>query len=70
MAQYNYHCPQCAHSFTLEMSYDEFDKARSKKKTCPKCSSKLAVRFNPVAPAVVYKGSGFYSNDNKTGGKK
>lgn len=64
MAKYDYLCIECDDVFEVEMSYEAFDKARTKKRVCPKCKSQKTVRFIRSAHPVVYNGSGFYSTDN------
>ena len=56
MPFYDYSCGACAHAFTVRLGFhDEASVA------CPKCGGAGKRQFS--IPAVVYKGSGFYSTD-------
>ena len=59
MPRYNYECTKCGHSYDLVEGWDA-----KPQKRCPECRSK-AIRI-PKAPAIVFKGKGFYSSDNKS----
>ena len=57
MPVYVYQCKNCGHAFEKRQSFSD-DALR----TCPQfCEDTLLKRFNTVG--VVFKGSGFYSND-------
>ncbi|BDO41289.1 FmdB family zinc ribbon protein [Cellulomonas sp. NTE-D12] len=62
MPTYAYTCTACGHAFDIHQSFS--DEALT---VCPECSGKLRKVFSPVG--VVFKGSGFYRNDARTGGK-
>jgi len=59
---YAYTCTDCGHAFDIHQSFS--DEALT---VCPECSGKLRKVFSPVG--VVFKGSGFYRNDARAGGK-
>ena len=59
LPRYNYECTKCGHSYDLVEGWDA-----KPQKRCPECRSK-AIRI-PKAPAIVFKGKGFYSSDNKS----
>jgi len=57
---YSYACTECGHAFDI---YQEFsDDALS---TCPQCQGRLRKKFSAVG--VVFKGSGFYRTDSRSG---
>ena len=58
MPTYEYACPACGNRYEKRESFEA--PVRQK---CPKCR-KMAVRVLS-APAVVFKGSGFYKTDNR-----
>ncbi|MBN9327029.1 MAG: FmdB family transcriptional regulator [Cellulomonas sp. 73-145] len=62
MPTYAYTCTDCGHAFDIHQSFS--DEALT---VCPECSGKLRKVFSPVG--VVFKGSGFYRNDARAGGK-
>jgi len=57
---YQYSCTECAHAFEQFQSFT--DDALTE---CPQCQGRLRKLFNAVG--VVFKGSGFYRNDSRTG---
>jgi putative FmdB family regulatory protein len=57
---YQYACTECGHDFEQFQSFT--DDALT---TCPVCEGRLRKVFNAVG--VVFKGSGFYRNDSRTG---
>jgi putative FmdB family regulatory protein len=57
---YVYACTDCGHTFEVHQSFS--DDALT---TCPNCSGKLRKVFNSVG--IVFKGSGFYRNDSRSG---
>ena len=62
MPTYEYRCEAESHHFDLRQSFDSDPVAE-----CPQCGSMSKRVFH--APAVVFKGSGFYVNDyGKKGG--
>lgn len=54
---YDYRCPMCNMTWELELSM-EHDLVR-----CNDCGTQANRIFS--APGVVFKGSGFYTNDSK-----
>jgi len=61
MPTYEYRCTKCGHTFEAFQSM--MDKPLSK---CPVCKSAVRRVING-GMAVIFKGSGFYSTDNKRG---
>lgn len=60
MPVYVYQCKNCEHLFEQHQSFSE-----DALKTCPECQQDtLRKKFNTVG--VVFKGSGFYSNDKSS----
>jgi putative FmdB family regulatory protein len=57
---YQYACTECGHAFEQVQSFN--DDALS---VCPVCSGRLRKVFNAVG--VVFKGSGFYRTDSRSG---
>jgi putative FmdB family regulatory protein len=57
---YSYACTECGNRFDAVQAFT--DDALT---TCPKCSGRLRKLFNSVG--VVFKGSGFYRTDSRTG---
>jgi len=57
---YQYACTECGHAFEQVQSFT--DDALS---VCPECSGRLRKVFNAVG--VVFKGSGFYRTDSRSG---
>ena len=60
MPTYQYACTECGHAFEQVQSFS--DDALT---TCPECQGRLRKLFNAVG--VVFKGSGFYRNDSRSG---
>ena len=60
MPTYQYACTECSHAFEQFQSFT--DDALT---TCPECSGRLRKVFNAVG--VVFKGSGFYRTDSRSG---
>jgi putative FmdB family regulatory protein len=60
---YQYACTECGHAFEQFQSFT--DDALT---VCPECEGRLRKVFNAVG--VVFKGSGFYRNDSRTGSEK
>ncbi|OGN82628.1 MAG: hypothetical protein A3G84_05970 [Chloroflexi bacterium RIFCSPLOWO2_12_FULL_71_12] len=58
MPIYDYRCDHCGHAFSIVQSYK--DEALS---ACPSCG-KLPRRV-VTAPAIVFKGSGWYKTDSR-----
>jgi putative FmdB family regulatory protein len=61
MPTYEYECRNCGHTFEAFQSMN--DKPLSR---CPKCKSAVRRVING-GMGVIFKGSGFYSTDNKKG---
>ncbi|WP_040838053.1 FmdB family zinc ribbon protein [Nocardia brevicatena] len=60
MPTYSYACTQCDNRFDIVQSFT--DEALT---VCSECSGKLRKLFNSVG--IVFKGSGFYRTDSRTG---
>jgi len=63
MPTYVYECNKCGDEFELYQSFSE-----EALKKHPGCGGKVAKVFQPVG--IVLKGSGFYKNDSRSGGKR
>jgi len=57
---YQYACTECGHQLEAVQSFS--DAALTE---CPNCHGKLRKVFNSVG--IVFKGSGFYRNDSRSG---
>lgn len=61
---YDFKCLECSNRFVKEIPIEKYGK---KKIRCPKCQS-LSVRRVITSPVEIrFKGTGFYSTDNKKG---
>ncbi|PVG81211.1 FmdB family transcriptional regulator [Nocardioides gansuensis] len=60
MPTYQYACTECGHAFEKVQSFS--DDALTH---CPECDGRLRKVFNAVG--VVFKGSGFYRTDSRSG---
>ncbi|OMH23086.1 FmdB family transcriptional regulator [Tersicoccus phoenicis] len=60
MPTYAYACKDCGHQFDVHQPFS--DDALT---VCPACSGALRKKFNSVG--VVFKGSGFYRTDSRSG---
>lgn len=60
MPTYQYACTECGHQLEAVQSFS--DAALTE---CPNCDGKLRKVFNSVG--IVFKGSGFYRNDSRSG---
>ncbi|WP_433298306.1 FmdB family zinc ribbon protein [Actinoplanes sp. CA-030573] len=60
MPTYQYACTECGHQLEAVQSFS--DPALTE---CPNCHGKLRKVFNSVG--IVFKGSGFYRNDSRSG---
>ncbi len=60
MPTYQYACTECGHAFEQVQSFS--DDALT---VCPVCDGRLRKLFNAVG--VVFKGSGFYRTDSRSG---
>ena len=63
MPTYSYACTECDNRFDIVQSFSEDSLT-----VCPACSGKLRKLFNSVG--IVFKGSGFYRTDSRTGKEK
>jgi putative FmdB family regulatory protein len=63
MPTYVYECNKCGDEFELYQSFSD-----EPLKKHPACGGKVAKVFQPVG--IVLKGSGFYKNDSRSGGKR
>lgn len=61
MPTYQYACTECGHAFEQFQNFS--DDALTE---CPECTGRLRKVFNAVG--VVFKGSGFYRTDSRSGG--
>jgi putative FmdB family regulatory protein len=57
---YQYACTECGHTFEQFQSFSDDTLTE-----CPACSGRLRKIFNAVG--VVFKGSGFYRTDSRSG---
>ena len=60
MPTYAYACTACDHRFEMQQSFTDASLT-----ACPECEGRLRKLFNTVG--IVFKGSGFYRTDNRTG---
>ena len=60
MPTYAYACTACDHRFEVVQSFSEDSLTE-----CPQCEGRLRKLFNAVG--VVFKGSGFYRTDSRSG---
>jgi putative FmdB family regulatory protein len=58
---YQYACTACGHRFEAVQSFSD-----SSLTDCPECTGRLRKVFSSVG--IVFKGSGFYRTDSRTGG--
>ena len=56
MPIYEYQCKDCDHKFELKQGFDA-----EPVESCPKCKGISRRMFH--SPAIIYKGSGFYTTD-------
>jgi putative FmdB family regulatory protein len=61
MPTYAYRCKSCGHRFERHQTF-----AERTLKVCPRCHKWTLQRIIPLV-RIAFKGSGFYSTDNKTG---
>jgi putative FmdB family regulatory protein len=60
MPIYEYECEKCACRFELKRRFGEDEGSPC----CPQCQGKVRRLFS--LPAIIFKGSGFYVNDNRS----
>ena len=60
MPTYPYTCTECGHAFEVHQSFSDPSLTE-----CPECSGRLRKVFSSVG--VVFKGSGFYRTDSRSG---
>ncbi|KAA1422832.1 FmdB family transcriptional regulator [Mumia zhuanghuii] len=60
MPTYQYQCTDCGEPLEVQQSFSE-----DALTVCPSCDGRLRKVFNAVG--VVFKGSGFYRNDSRSG---
>jgi len=60
MPTYQYACTECDHAFEQVQSFSDDSLT-----VCPECQGRLRKVFNAVG--VVFKGSGFYRTDSRSG---
>ena len=60
MPLYEYHCNQCNIDFEVRRSFSDTGMPE-----CPVCHENTFVTRKFSAPAIVFKGSGFYVNDSR-----
>jgi putative FmdB family regulatory protein len=58
---YQYACTACGHRFEAVQSFSD-----SSLTNCPECAGRLRKVFSSVG--IVFKGSGFYRTDSRSGG--
>ena len=69
MATYTFRCPACSTVFPKYMTISEYIRDMGKTVICPKCGKRvLPTRLISTSPAILYKGDGFYSTDNRRKG--
>lgn len=60
MPTYQYHCSSCGRDLEIRQSFSDPSLT-----VCPECAGSLRKVFNAVG--VVFKGSGFYKTDSRSG---
>ncbi|MEU5843543.1 FmdB family zinc ribbon protein [Rhodococcus sp. NPDC047139] len=60
MPTYSYACTACDNKFDIVQSFSDDSLTE-----CPQCAGKLRKLFNSVG--IVFKGSGFYRTDSRSG---
>ncbi|MFW0786864.1 FmdB family zinc ribbon protein [Gordonia sp. CPCC 206044] len=60
MPTYSYACTECDNKFDIVQSFTDDSLTE-----CPQCSGRLRKLFNSVG--IVFKGSGFYRTDSRSG---
>ena len=65
MPIYEYNCSACGATFEIRQSFS--DAAVSEYAGCPNNHQGCNIRRVVSSPAIVFKGSGFYVTDNRSG---
>jgi len=65
MPTYDYACKGCGHRFERFEGIND-----GAPKACPKCGKKKARRMLGTGAGLIFKGSGFYTTDSKSGSRK
>ncbi|NDZ97145.1 FmdB family transcriptional regulator [Streptomyces sp. SID6673] len=60
MPTYSYACTECDNKFDIVQSFSDDSLSE-----CPQCTGRLRKLFNSVG--IVFKGSGFYRTDSRSG---
>ncbi|EGD54715.1 FmdB family zinc ribbon protein [Gordonia neofelifaecis] len=60
MPTYSYACTECDNKFDIQQAFSDDSLTE-----CPQCSGRLRKLFNSVG--IVFKGSGFYRTDSRSG---
>lgn len=60
MPTYAYRCTECEHAFEIQQAFTDDSLTQ-----CPECTGALRKLFSGVG--VVFKGSGFYRTDSRSG---
>ncbi|QMU20657.1 FmdB family zinc ribbon protein [Gordonia rubripertincta] len=60
MPTYSYACTECDNKFDIVQSFSDDSLTE-----CPQCTGRLRKLFNSVG--IVFKGSGFYRTDSRSG---
>ncbi|WP_168698095.1 FmdB family zinc ribbon protein [Gordonia paraffinivorans] len=60
MPTYSYACTECDNKFDIVQSFSDDSLTE-----CPQCAGRLRKLFNSVG--IVFKGSGFYRTDSRSG---
>lgn len=58
MPIYEYQCTSCSNEFEVKSSFNDKSDV-----TCPVCQAQVRRLFSPVL--IVFKGSGFFTTDNR-----
>lgn len=61
MPTYSYACTVCDNKFDIQQAFSDDSLT-----VCPECGGRLRKLFNSVG--IVFKGSGFYRTDSRSGG--
>lgn len=62
MPTYDYECSSCGHTFDAFQSMSD-----DPLKTCPECGKNALKRLIGGGMGIIFKGSGFYSTDSRSG---